>query len=118
MYHAKINASRAALWLGFVGLVTLGSSIDRDQFLTAIGGLFVAAAMLLQLGAVLSAQIERTNRPADDAFVEGYESGYDRGWRDGADSVRQTVTLMPPRVDPLADGHDLAAQRQARRATN
>jgi hypothetical protein len=120
MYHAKITASRAALWLGFAGLVALGSSIDRDPFLTAIGCLVVAAAMLLQLGAVISDQIQRTNRPADDAFVEGYEAGYDRGWRDGADGVRQPLTLMPTRTgsDPVADNCDPALQRQARRASN
>jgi hypothetical protein len=121
MHHAKITASRAALWLGFAGLVALGSAIDRDPFLTAVGCLLVAAAMLLQLGAVLSGQIERTNRPADDAFVEGYEAGYDRGWRDGNDGARQPLALIPTRVgsaDCVADNCDPLTQRQARRASN
>lgn len=69
-----IGASRFAVTLGLIGAVL------------AVAG--IAIAGWAQLTKVITAH----NRPADHAYGEGYEAGYDKGWRDGR--ARPTLTVI------------------------
>jgi hypothetical protein len=104
-----------------IGTVLLVAAIDRDNSLTVIGALFVVASMVTYAGGLLVHEIRSVNRPADDAFSEGYEAGYDRGWRDGSDHARPPLVGLVGGAKAgvkVADSCDTEPQRGAGRASN
>lgn len=63
------------IWRAFDSLRSIGMVI-------AIGGVaWLCTARLIRA-------VRATNRPADDAWHEGYEAGYDKGWRDAHPPAR------------------------------
>lgn len=121
MQQAKLTPARASLAVLLVGMVTLVSAIDRDRSLTVIGALLIVASMVMFAAGVLLAEIRSVNRPADDAFTEGYEAGYDRGWRDGNAEARPPVVRLVGGAEigtEVASSCDTGPQRDAGRASN
>lgn len=77
-------------------LVAAGTTmIYSGRFVIGLGlaGAVVAVAGIAIAGwARLAKVITSHNRPADHAYTEGYEAGYDKGWRDGR--ARPTLTVI------------------------
>jgi hypothetical protein len=120
MHHAKLTGHRTTIGLVLCGAIMLAGAIDRDTSFTIVGVLLVLAGMLSHACELIVREVRTVNRPADDAFTEGYESGYDRGWRDGNAEARPRLVavLGPDSGRDIADTCDVATQRRAGRASN
>lgn len=86
---------RVAAGLGLVGSLFFAVAIGREPVLARIGTLTMLVAAMIYCTHRLMGEIRHVNRPADDAFTEGYEAGYDRGWRDGNDAPQRNLVLLP-----------------------
>lgn len=61
----------------------------------------LAAAAVMVLGGVVAyaagfvvEEVRRVNRPADEAWQDGYEIGHNRGWLDRDGELRKVVTPL------------------------
>lgn len=113
---------QVALALVLVGGTVFAAGADRFASIRDLGEVVLCAGLLLGVGhfvvTEVIAEVQRVNRPADDAFTEGYEAGYDRGWRDRNDEVRPNLVVLPSRSasSESADSCGPATQVPADRA--
>lgn len=77
-----------------VGLLIGAAGFERDPFVTLAGALTMLAGLMTLCTKYVADVLQTVNRPADEAWTEGYESGYDKGWRDGHAVGRPTLTVM------------------------
>jgi hypothetical protein len=57
------------------------------------GKAVVLGAVLLTY-AYLCRVIRQVNRPADEAYRDGFDAGHDKGWREGRASMRPRVVRL------------------------
>jgi len=74
--------------IGSIGIAMLGwavmaVSIERDVDVFALGILVVVIGLGWHCTHQVMVRITQHNRPADDAWRDGYELGYDKGWSEG-----------------------------------
>lgn len=62
------------------GTTLIAASIGRNQDLRSIGAVIALGAMIVLSTHLIIRCVQQTNRPADQAFLDGYEVGYDKGW--------------------------------------
>jgi hypothetical protein len=91
-----------ALGASVVGLFLIAGAAERDWTVTALGvAVLLVGSMALCTRAVCD-KLDKVNRPADEAWTEGYESGYDKGWRDGNNAARPTLRVMKDDDGPVS----------------
>lgn len=86
------------------GLLAAGIGISvataGDRGIAARFGLLLAFAGIAALvGGWIVRAVRRVNRPADVAWTDGYEAGYDKGWLDHNAEARPNLVALPARVD-------------------
>lgn len=91
----KIPVPRIALGMLMVGAVDFAAAIGRHPVFTAMGLTLCLAAMILYAMWRVITEVRTVNRPADEAFTEGWEAGYDKGWRDGNADAKPALTVLP-----------------------
>lgn len=94
-YTMRLNLSPVfiggtAICGGIVALALSNrSDLEGDGYLLVLVGVVVLVAAML--ARCVTARLAKVNRPADAAFQEGYEMGYDRGWLEGHRKARPVV---------------------------
>lgn len=89
-----VRAHLSGIITTVVGLTLLAVGFDRFDPLERLGGLLVMLGALLYFAAELARIIKCTNRPADVAWQEGYDLGYERAMREVADEHRSRVVSL------------------------
>lgn len=120
--HPQHHIPKIALGLALVGAVVLVSAADRGHpWILCLGSLMIVASMVLAGAHWTISEVRRVNRPADDAFSEGYEAGFDRGWRERDAEVRPNLVALPSlsaspeNADSCGEEVQLTAERASSR---
>lgn len=103
----KIGYALAAVGCGVLSLLVLVAlSLGRDE---ELGPPLRAWALLVGIAGVgltcyakAVIKFDAVNRPADQAYQDGYEAGYDHGWREG----RASATLSVVHLDAESEAED------------
>jgi hypothetical protein len=97
---ADIPPCRTAVGLSFAGCALFAADVGRVPELAVIGMLLCIVAAMLYCSELVIREVRAANRPADQAWLDGFEAGYDRGWRDHdeGESGATVVPLTPARV--------------------
>jgi hypothetical protein len=94
--HPHHHAPKIALGVALLGAVVFVSAADRGHpWILCLGSLMLVASMVLSGAHWTISEVRRVNRPADDAFSEGYEAGFDRGWRERDSEVKPNLVALP-----------------------
>lgn len=90
---------RCAIGLSLCGAVVFAAGADRFASIRQLGEIVLGAGLLLGIAQWIITEVTRevrtVNRPADDAFSEGWEAGYDKGWRDRDGESRPKLVILP-----------------------
>lgn len=85
------------------GYGLLGAGVVSDATLSWLGHDFRSVGVLAGITGVIVVfyvharrAFDLVNRPADEAFTEGWEAGYDKGWREGRQRPK-LVAIRPTR---------------------
>lgn len=114
-------APKVALGVSMTGATVFAAGADRGHpWILGLGIILLVGAMVLGASAWVVVEVRRVNRPADDAFTEGYEAGFDRGWRDRDADARPNLVLLPSAVvsTESADSCDQEVQLTAESASH
>lgn len=76
------------------GLILAAGSFERDMSLMVVGCVVLIVGAMVLCTRHVADTLRAVNRPADEAWTEGYESGYDKGWRDGNNDARPKMTVL------------------------
>lgn len=104
-------------------LVMLGASveiaaIDRWADLRVFSAVLVLGGLVMYFAGRILDAIEHTNRPAEDAWEDGYEIGFNKGWleRDEQARAQHAVTHLRavPAIIDNEEGDDDAVGRATR----
>lgn len=85
---------RLAAGLGLVGVGCYMAAFGRDGDLVALAVLLVLAAGIVWGTNSVIAEIRKVNRPADQAWHDGYEIGHDKGWQAGYAAANPNVVKL------------------------
>lgn len=69
----------------------------RDPEVSAIGLALMLMGVVVVVGSFVMRALRRVNRPAEIAFDEGYQMGYDKGYIEGRRIGSPTLVTMPAR---------------------
>jgi hypothetical protein len=83
-----------ALGASVVGLFLIAGAAERDWTVLALGVVTLIMGAMAHFTRTICEKLDQVNRPADEAWTEGYEAGYDKGWRDGNSAARPTLRMM------------------------
>ena len=89
-----IRAVRVGVALFALGLICFSCSIDRSSDGRALGVLLTVAGMIVYATCYVVDAVNKVNRPADDAWDDGYEVGFNKGWLERDGEMRSPLRLV------------------------
>lgn len=80
-----------------LSLVAFAGSLGRNDDLRTGAALVILLSGMVMCTHQAILEVKRCNRPADVAWTEGHEAGYDKGWQEGHRATSLTVVDMSAR---------------------